>query len=206
MKSRNSKFISLALSLLLVLPIFVEAQNRRVSRKEKVAEISQIESHTKEIDRYIKTNPESFRIFANIASGVEKVADEWREFRSESEREAADTGDNLNENAYVWLKKGKVIGAKFTFQSPSRDWAHLVMYYFREDGSLAKVEAQLNTFYGNMSIIRERWYNREGKLLRSISRHLDLNSGKRRKPGKDFIDEPIPLYRSAENLPFHHLL
>lgn len=192
--------------LLFLLSLHADAQNRSVLRKGTTAEVSAIESYVREVDRFIKGNPKSLRIYADVSSGTEKSPDEWREFKNEKEREVADTGDNLNENAYVWLREGKVVEAKFTFQSPSRDWVHYVTYYFRENGSLAKMEAQLNTFYGNMSVIRERWYNAEGKLLRSASRYLDIRGGKRKKPDKDFIDEPIPFYRRAENLPFYRLL
>src|SRR5436190_19551210 len=64
---------------------------------------------------------QGLRIFANVAPGIERVPDDWRRFKSEEKRDAAETGDNLNENAYVWTKDGKIIGANFTFQSPSRD-------------------------------------------------------------------------------------
>jgi len=76
----------------------------------------------------------------------------WREFKSEVEREEADTG---NDKAKVWAKDGAVALVSYAFQSPSGDWAHYVSYYFREDGTLAKIHAQLNTFYGNMTVIRE---------------------------------------------------
>ncbi len=205
MKGPSLKLISLAIALLSLLPASAEAQNRSASRQATRAEISAIESYADEIARFAKRNSSKARNFANTATGN---VDHWREFRSEKEREAADTGYNLNENALVWLRNGKVVGANFTFQSGSRDWAHFVMYYFREDGSLAKVEATLNTFYGEMSVFRERWYDREGKLLRSTAQYRDLRSRKRKKPGSasEFIDEPIPLYRSVKDLPFRHLL
>jgi hypothetical protein len=174
---------------------------RSPSAREK-AEVSTIESYAKEVDRFIDANPKSLRIYANVASGIEKAQDEWHEFKNEKEREGADNGDNLNENAYVWLRRGKVVIVRFTFQSPSRDWAHFITYYFREDGSLAKIEAQLNTFFGDMSVNRESWYSPEGNVLRSTLRYLDLKTKKRKKPGTDFQDEPVPLYRRVENLPF----
>ena len=59
----------------------------------------------------------------------------------------------------MWTKQGKVIAAKFNFTSPSGDWNHFINYYFRENGSLAKIDAQLNTFEGNVSVVRQRYYN-----------------------------------------------
>ena len=131
-------------------------------------------------------------------------ADQWREFQSEDKRQNADTGENLNENATVWLRTGKVVGANFTFQSPSRDWAHFVMYYFREDGGLSKLESRLNTFYGNVSVIREMSYNSKGKLLRNSTKCFDLYSQKPKRCTNTSVS--IPVFRSVRNLPFYKLL
>jgi hypothetical protein len=131
------------------------AQTSNSLKRERKPEIATIESYVREVDRFIKNNPQSQRIFANVASGADEIPDEWRAFKSEKERAEADTGDNLNDNAYVWLRGEKVVGVDFTFQSPSRDWAHFVMYYYRPDGTLAKIDARLNTFHGNITVIRE---------------------------------------------------
>jgi hypothetical protein len=177
-----------------------------LKRERYSAEIATIESYVREVDQFIKKNPRSQHIFANVATGTEKVPDEWRDFRSEKEREKADTGDNLNENAYVWLRGGKVVGVNFTFQSPSRDWAHFVIYYYRPDGTLAKIDAQLNTFYGNITVIREKYYSGTGKLLKESTKFFDLKTQKKRKPSKNFEDEELPLYMKTFDLPFRHLL
>jgi hypothetical protein len=176
------------------------------SQAPKHSAIAAIDSYAKSVDSFIKLNPNALRIFANVASGTDKGPDRWRRFRSEAERQEAESGHNLNETAFVWLKAGKVVGANFTFQSGSRDWAHFVMYYFREDGTLAKIRAQLNTFYGNISVMREQVYSSSGKLLRKTTRYLDLESQEPRRPTADFQDEPIPVYRRVRDLPFYKLL
>jgi hypothetical protein len=160
----------------------------------------------KQIDQFIKRNPKAQRIFGNVASGRRVEANRWCEFKSEDEREKADTGDNLNEQAYVWLKAEKVVGVNLTLQSPSGDWVHFVMYYFRGDGTLTKIQAQLNSFYGDLSVRREKFYSQSGKLLHTSTKYLDLNSQKESKPGEDFVDEPIPVYRKVRDLPFYKLL
>ncbi len=109
-------------------------------------------AHCQELDDYAKRNPKLGRPFADVSSGMKGEKSRWREFKSEVEREEADTG---NDKAKVWAKDGAVALVSYAFQSPSGDWAHYVSYYFREDGTLAKIHAQLNTFYGNMTVIRE---------------------------------------------------
>ncbi len=175
-------------------------------RKSNPTELAKIEAYVKEIDAYAKQNSKAGRIFANVASGIERVPDKWLEFKSEGERYNADSGDNLNENSTVWLKSGKVVVAYFMFQSPSRDWAHYVTYYFRPDGTLVKIISRLNTFYGDISVIREKSYDVNGRPLKSSVQYLDLKTKRKKKPGSNFIDEPIPMYKRIKNLPFIHLL
>ena len=175
------------------------------ARSSRATELRNIDSYAKKVDRFIKRNPKTLRIFANVASGTSNESDEWREFKSEDERQKADTGDNLNENANVWIRAGKVVGANFTFQSPSRDWAHFVMYYFREDGTLAKIQSRLNTFYGDMTVTREKFYGAKGRLLRTTKRCFDLKSQKPKVCAR-FSDEPIQAFPSARILPFYKIL
>lgn len=179
---------------------------RPAGLKPQSAPIAAIEAYSKSVDQFIKLHKKTARIFGNVASGNEAGKDRWREFKNEKAREKADTGDNLNENAYVWSRNGKLVGANFTFQSPSRDWAHFVMYYYREDGTLAKIESTLNTFYGNVTIKRATYYAPNGTALRATTRYLDLNTQKPIKPKQEFFDEPTPIYPKVSDLPFHHLL
>ena len=175
------------------------------ARASLAAELRNISSYAKRVDQFIKRNPKTLRIFANVASGTSNAPDEWRAFKSEDERQNADTGENLNENANVWSRAGKVVGVNFTFQSPSRDWAHFVMYYFREDGTRAKIQSRLNTFYGDMTVIRDKFYDANGRLLRTTKRCFDLKSQKP-KVCADFTDEPIPTFPSVQSLPFYKSL
>lgn len=154
----------------------------------------------------MKANRKPPRIFADIADGNVQGPQMWREFKNEEARQKADSGNNLNQNAIVGFKNKRVLVITFTLQSPSRDWAHFITYYFREDGSLAKIDAQLNTFYGHLSVFRERFYSAQGKLLGSREKFISLSSQQETKPTGDFIDEPIPLYKNVRDLPFFKLL
>jgi len=177
--------------------------NASADKQIRDGEIASIKTYSQELDDYSKRNPKLKRLLADISSEEEQKS-RWREFKSEKERDDAATGDRAN----VWTQDGAVVLACYTFQSASGDWAHYVNYYFREDGSLAKIHAQLNTFYGNMTVIRERFYDPKGKLLSSSQQFLDLDTQKKKKPGADgeFIDEPIPVYRTVKALPFYTLL
>jgi len=172
----------------------------QVPAQSRNAEIATIAVYAKQVDRFIKRNDKRRRTFGNV--GDEQ--DHWKEFKGKPAKGETDP-DDLNEVAYVWARKGKVVAAGFTFQSDSRDWAHYVTYYFRADGTLAKIHAQLNTFYGDISVVRNKFYNSNGKLLRTSTRYLDLQSKKSRKRG-DFQDEPIPVYRTVRSLPFYRIL
>src|SRR5215510_15985990 len=115
----------------LLLPILVHAQIKTNAPAKSDLQI--IDSYAAGIDRFIKVNPK--RVFGDMAS-ADEAKSRWREFKTEAARQKAQTGDNLNQNAFVWTRKGTVVGANFTFTSPSGDWAQYVMHYFREDGTV----------------------------------------------------------------------
>jgi len=177
--------------------------NTSTNKQIRDAEIARINAYCQELDDYAKRNPKLGRFFGDVSSGMEGEKSQWREFKSEEEREEVVTE---NDKANVFAKDGAVDLAYYTFQSPSGDWAHYVNYYFRTDGALAKIHARLNTFYGNMIVIRERFYDPRGRLLSSSQQFLDLETEKKKKPGADFEDETIPLYRTVKALPFYTLL
>jgi hypothetical protein len=60
-----------------------------------------------------------------------------------------------------------------------------------------------------MTVIRERFFDPKGELLSSSQQFLDLETKKKKRPGEngeEFIDEPIPVYRTVRALPFYTLL
>jgi hypothetical protein len=83
---------------------------------------------------------------------------------------------------------------------------------FRQDGSLARSEATLNTFNAYreddsdapVSRIRTRYFDTAGRLLRSRKRVVDI---KTRKPLKvAFQDDEETIFPSVGKLPFAGLL
>jgi len=198
--------ILITLGSLLFLAALATAQDQKPTpppRPPQTTELAAIGSYAKAIDQFTRRNPGKGRFFGNVA-GAEDEQDKWRAFKSAKQMAKADP----YESASVWLKDGKVVAADFSFTSPSGDWYHFVNYYFRADGTLAKIHAQLNTFAaadGGLSVVRDEFYDSRGKLLRTSTRYLDLKSQKPRKRA-DFMDQPIPAYQTVRDLPFYKLL
>jgi hypothetical protein len=194
--------ILITLGSLLILAAAAAGQEQKAAAPQKTG-LAAIGSYAKSIDQFTKRNAKKRRIFG-IVPGEEDKGDKWAEFKYVRQAVQA----NLDDSVYVWLKDGQVVAAEFSFTSSSGDWYHYVNYYFRADGTLAKIHAQLNTFSGpdgGISVVRDKFYGSGGKLLHTATRYLDLKSQQPRKRG-DFMDEPIPDYKTVRDLPFLKLL
>ena len=165
----------------------------------KTSPLSEINTYVATIDRFIKLNP-SGRYFGDLS---QEEKSNWKQFKTKKQ---LDDSEEIYEKALVWTRTGKVVCVTFTLSSPSGDWAHFVTYYFRTDGSLAKIHAELNTFYGEVSIIRDRFYDLSGQQLNATQKILDLKTRKPKKPTGDFMDQEILLYKNVSELPFSKLL
>src|ERR1700680_717865 len=126
------------LGSLLLLSASAAGQEQKAAAPPKT-ELTAITSYTKSIDQFTKRNPRKRRIFG-IIPGEKDRPDKWAEFKTVRQAVQA----NLDDSVYVWRKDGKVVAAEFSFTSSSGDWYHYVSYYFRADGTLAKIHAQLN--------------------------------------------------------------
>ena len=114
-----------------------------------------------------------------------------------------DAGETV---AVVYVDRETTIAAFFEIQSESGDWVLFADYYFRPNRSLAKRHERLNTFYGNASVIREAYFGCHGEDFGGTTRHLDLSTQRPKAPDPEFIDEPAPLYKRVEDLPFSSAL
>jgi hypothetical protein len=190
--------ILITIGVLLSVAALVTGQAAK-TRSPRSSDVASINIYVRQVDRFIKINQSRKRIFGEVGDGE----DSWREFKGNAGK--SETPEDLDQLAYVWTRSGKVIAAGFTFQSGSRDWFHFVTYYFRADGTLAKIHSRLNTFYGGVTAIREKYYGADGKVLRATARYLDIQSGKPKK-NPNFQDERLPIYLSVRSLPFFKLL
>lgn len=183
------------LLVLLAFQVPAEAQTPK-------AQLAEINSYVASVKRFTNRNTRDRRIFADVAT--EEDEPKWREFKTK--REFNKFEGNPDESAYVWTRIGKAVSAAFTFTSQSGDWAHLITYYFREDGSLAKIEAQLNTFYGDVSVVRNQYFNNAGARISSSERILDLKTQKPVKKPANYFDQPVTVFKKVADLPFYRLL
>jgi hypothetical protein len=149
-----------------------------------------IETYSRDLDSRLKTLPK--RTFVSEFSEQPT----WAEGGTDREGNVAN----------LFLKDGKPIVAAFTLSSESGDWTLFATYYFRRDGTLAKMHELLNTFYGNASVIRETFLTCSGSVVAQSVEHLDLKTKKKKRPDPDFINETSPLFKRIESLPFFDLL
>src|ERR1051325_1173051 len=167
-------------------------------------DIAAIEAYARQLDAHAKRNAGGGRLFADIAGYTDGSAPRWQEFRSRRALERAE----VCSAATVWTQPASdALLADFTLSSPSGDWAHYANYYYRGDGTLAKLHSELRTFMGDLIVIRDRFYDTRGKLLQEKTRYLDLNTRKPKKVEEgSFQDIPLELYAKTSDLPFHSLL
>ena len=180
------------LPFILFLTIAVSAQTPKPN-------LTEINTYAASVDRFMKVN-KTPRYFGDVS--LEEKS-HWKRFKT---RKLIDDAEEVYKKAVVWSKTGKIVSVGFTLTSPSGDWAHYVTYYFRTDGSLAKIHAELNTFYGEVSIIRDRFYDPSGQLLQSTQKVLDLQTRKPKKPSGDFMDQDVNVYKKVSELPFSKML
>jgi hypothetical protein len=160
------------------------------------------QAYCAQLDAFVDANRLDALHLAEARPSGSTAAPVWKLFASDDEREMADA-DSL---ANVWVRKGRVAVVALTLQSSSRDWALFVTYYFRHDGTLAKIDSTLNTFYGDLSVERVWFYDRNGKTLEFRAAFYDLHTRRRVRPNRDFIDKVVPRYETVRRLPFWRLV
>ena len=122
--------------------------------------------------------------------------------------EVKDTPDSAAAVANVYVDpSGLPIAAFFSFAPAAKDWVQFANYYFRADGTLAKKNELLNTTHGRVSRSRETLFGCQGEELKATEQFVDLESKhKKKRPGDDFVDEPAPMFKKVEELPFYAAL
>jgi hypothetical protein len=224
---RRLLVIVYTLGLLMTLATLYEAgteacfgQRQTASRaRGRSAEVAAIEAYCKGLDKYFKSTPQATRYFvdalpeANAESQAE-LGKAWHEVKTEREMLEAE-GSYANHSIVVSTKDGQIVYADIAEPREHHRYDH--EYYFRPDGTLAKISSE---FYGNIAerhLKRENFYDPEGKLLRSTSscfRIITTSSGNREKPvscrrdasSVEYGSYRIPVYQRNTNLPGYELL
>jgi hypothetical protein len=189
---KKSVFFSVLFSLLAFPAALVFAQT--------AAAVKRLDAESRRIDAFAKKNRRAALVFADV-SPTEKP--EWRRFASEAALEKFRETTETYTIALVWRRQARVVNAVFTLFSESGDWARYDSHYFRADGSVAKVSSELRTFYGDLIILRDFYFDRRGRLLKKTVRYRDLNTKKPvKKPAGDYYDNEIAIYKTTKKLPF----
>jgi hypothetical protein len=131
----------------------------------------------------------------------------WRKFASEKALEKFREARETYTIAFNWKSGGRLVASNFTTFSPSGDWTQYTFHFFREDGSLAKVEGELRTFYGDYIVRRTYYFSPEGRVVSSSVRYFDLVTGKPKRPA-DGVSEmgSWTYYTTVGKLPFASLV
>lgn len=190
----------LLLLIIFACPALVFAQ------ADKTAEIKAIDAYTKKIDAFVKRSKNPHLVFADTS---QTARSKWRQFASEKALEKFREKTETYEIVYVWRQTGKIAETSTTLFSGSGDWVHYIYHYFREDGTLAKVESDLRSFYGDIIVEQEFYYNKSGRQLKKAVRYRDLKTKKFKKvdPKSDYLSlTKFDTYKTVKKLPFAHLL
>jgi hypothetical protein len=176
----------------------------------KIVTVAQIAAYAKTIDRMTDRRKEPDVVIADV-SDYETDVPEWKKFKSTKELEAFREKTETYTIAYNWKDKAKIVASAFTIFSPSGDWAQYVNHYFRPDGSAAKVTTEMRTFNGDYIIIREKYFDARGKVLKKTAKFLDLMTKKPKKPTEEMLDEDSEFYKTdfytrLSALPFYSLI
>ncbi|HEV2915702.1 MAG TPA: hypothetical protein VGX92_20645 [Pyrinomonadaceae bacterium] len=157
-----------------------------------------VEKYTDELDNYARLNPQERRFFVNTA---ETASGNWQEVGGEKEIEN-------KSSAVVWMKKGKAVIALLSSQT--MESSQKVTYYYRDNGTLAKVHSELFIKAGNMESVRDRSYDPKvfAILIRDFSHCADFETGQQKPCGDAAALEAkaIPIYMKTTELPFYALL
>lgn len=181
------------------------------AQTNKKAEIKRIEAYCKTVDAFTKRYKNPQLIYADTSDENESKP-KWRRFASEKVLENFREKTETYTIAYNWLQRGKIIKSNFTLFSSSGDWAQYVYHYFRKDGTLAKAESEMRTFNGDLIIIQDFYFDRNGRLLSKTTKYLDLQTIKPIKPTKEFLENKgdfsndVEYFKMTGKLPFARLL
>lgn len=144
------------------------------------------------------------RVFAVVSDGDE-LDGEWREFPDAAARDRLSEARPLHALLDVCRAMSGFRYVSTRHTSRSGDWYHYVDYCYRADGSLAWMESDLRTFYGNVRRVRVRRFDVRGQVVASVLRVFDLITDEP-ADAASFSDRDDPIHRTFTELPVARLL
>jgi hypothetical protein len=192
---KNLRFVNVIVVFVLLFSVSVSAQVNN--------EIKKIDAYAKTLDDLINKNKNRHLVFADVSDYRKDSDSIWKKYNSVNAFKKASI--ESYSMAEVWQKGDKIIAANFVFDSPSGDWVHYIDHYYREDGTLAKVEAQLNVFglEGLISVYRNFYFDQKGKLLRKTAKYYSHEAKKWKKADQvHFMNREVEIFKTTGKLPF----
>ncbi len=192
----------------IVLAIFLCSVGITFSQNKKTTLIKQIDAYTKKIDSITKFQKDPTLIFADISQTSKP---KWRKFTSTKTLEKFREKTETYSISYNWTKNHRIVISTFTFFSESGDWANYVYYYFRQNGTLAKIETEYRTFYGHFVAIQNIYFSPNGKLINKTIKYYDFDDKPIKTPtewlpdNKDQMSD-FNFYKTIAKLPYSHLV
>jgi hypothetical protein len=192
-------------AVVLFFVIFVCSALPAASQTSKKAGLKRVNAYVKTISAFTK-NKKPQLIVADTSDETEKKA-KWRKFASEKALEKFREKQETFAIAYNWRKNGRIVQSDWTRFSSSGDWAQYDFYYFRADGTLAKIESELRFLSGSLITLQDLYFNEKGKLIGQTTRYRDITTEKPiKKPANIDFKPDIKLYKTVRRLPFAKLL
>lgn len=185
----------------------------------KLSEVAEIEAYAKTLDRYFKSHPRSTRFYvdalpegkADSSPGGKK---DWYAVKSEAEMLDAERG-YATRSIVVSAKDGEIV--RVEIGEPMEHSRHQNDYYFRSDGALAKISSDYDSNIAGVHILRENFYDANGKLLRATTQCFNVmttSRGSREKRAscrkaemrEELDDYKFSIYAKSTELPGYDIL
>lgn len=195
-----------------VFALFIFSAAFSLSAQTKVTPaVKKIDAYVRSVDAIRTKLKKPSMVFGDTAD-VESDKEKWQKFASDKALEKFRTRNEVYNIAYNWLSGGKIVQSSFTLSSPSGDWATYSDYYFRADGTLAKIRIEHRTFYGDFIMLRDIYFSSVGKVLSKTTKYQDLKTQKPKKVSEEFLEgnealiKEVDYYLTTATLPFASLL
>ena len=205
-RKKKASVVAAVISILALVTLIVAQRPGAAKPRTESSEVVAIDVYCKELDDFKNSGRNRAHILGAELNQTE--VPKWKEFKSRRAR-----GKTFFEDvADVWMKNGKLVVAELNSETNSGDWSKFVQYYFRDDGTLAKMRTTFAGFmvfseHGGGRIVQERIYNSNGKLLQKRLHCFELEKKHRRiKCWGDYSNYDGTYYRRAQNLVFYGLL
>jgi hypothetical protein len=166
-------------------------------------EVNRIEGYCADIEAMMSRSMSSVRIFTDVSDKSKNEPERWREFITEDERQATSSQRKFPATAYVVIRNGRPVAADFMFEGDPSRWT--VGYCFREDGTLARVDAAITLESRDISISKMQFFSTTGKTIFETNRYYDNLRKQQTAEPSNFNPPSIHIYRTIKELPFYNM-